>query len=962
MNLPVQLKVKPSFWGRLFGSSNRTLIANEAKELLLVDAQGQQEELLDEVIVRVSGVFYDTLRIKSKKQVISISWISKDLAKQAVSLSKNIHQIRHSEEVILAADQLLAILDQASYIREKTWLKCCAKALSFEKLINGNFDRKAIGEDHWAAIHFLRDLAAKEKAVIREKRKLYIAKQYKAFATFFDKVESNPLTENQRKSCIINEENNLILAGAGTGKTSVMIARAGYLLKSGLAQKTDILMLAYANKAAEEMSQRVSDKLNGIKIDVSTFHSLGQKIVSQVEGGKPSLSVFATDEKLRLQFIQKNFNELLNDKSYRDIVVQYFNNYLFEDIDPFAYETLGDHLDALKANEIRTLKGEQVKSYQECLIANFFFLNGVEYAYEAKYKYPTKTVDHRQYQPDFYLPQYDIYLEHYGVDRKGFPATYINPVEYQQSMQWKRQLHETKKTVCLETFHYQHKEGNLLESLKALLSSHEVRFKPLSQEEILTLHRENGTISMLEKLLNQMLKLYKSGNFSEYQLQEKAQEMDNPERFLSAIKLLTPLHKRYENYLQEKDDIDFDDMINKAIQYVRSGQYRSQWKHIMIDEFQDISSPRAQLIKELRQQVEDSTLFCVGDDWQAIYRFSGSDLNFTTEFKKTFGFTATTLLDKTFRFNNSICDVASSFVSRNPEQLQKRLSTHDTVNQPAVSILKAPNAADGDLKSLHKILSAISQRTKKKASVFILERFSFNLPSRSELQGLQREFTSLQLSPMTIHASKGKEADFVVLPTMGAGKYGFPSEKITHPLLDALLPRSQEFKQAEERRLFYVALTRARQRVYLITDMMSPSAFIEEFLKEKYPIALNEFLTPKNQRFFEALYCIVCETGKLVSRISNFGSFWGCSHFPMCKHTEKGCTTCESPMLRKEQYKVCADEQCKNWVLTCSSCNADMVKRTNRSNGSVFWGCSNYSRKDEFRCKHTTPYQELSLI
>ena len=149
---------------------------------------------------------------------------------------------------------------------------------------------------------------------------------------------------------------------------------------------------------------------------------------------------------------------------------------------------------------------------------------------------------------------------------------------------------------------------------------------------------------------------------------------------------------------------------------------------------------------------------------------------------------------------------------------------------------------DNKVERISKVLEKISSVTEGSASIMILERFTYNFPDKRVMQDLKSRYSKLDISPLTIHASKGKEADYVILPTMISGKNGLPSEKVTHPLKEALLPKNQDFEYADERRLFYVALTRAKHRVYLITDMRSPSPFITELIcGDEYEIALDEF-------------------------------------------------------------------------------------------------------------------------
>jgi len=193
----------------------------------------------------------------------------------------------------------------------------------------------------------------------------YVQQELSDFQRFFDQVESNPLTANQRKACVIDEQYNLVLAGAGTGKTSTMIGRAGYLIKAGIARPEKILMLAFARKAAEEMDERIQTKLGINNLTVKTFHSLGKQIITQVEGVVPAINKMAEDERLRTSFVDEQIQRLLLDELYKSRFVTYFLRFSYPYKSAFNFKSLGEYNNYLLENEIRTLQGELVKSYEK---------------------------------------------------------------------------------------------------------------------------------------------------------------------------------------------------------------------------------------------------------------------------------------------------------------------------------------------------------------------------------------------------------------------------------------------------------------------------------------------------------------------------------------------------------------------------------------------------------------------
>ncbi len=793
---------------------------------------------------------------------------------------------------------------------------------------------------------------------INQLRADYLEHQKAKYAEFFDTVESQPLTTRQREACIIDEDNNLVLAGAGTGKTSVMVGRAGYLIECNQAAPHEILLLAFGNIAAKELQGRISSRLPDAAVTASTFHKLGKEIIARVEGTQPSLSRLAEDDNALAAEVNQWFESHLLGKAYRQLTLKYFEHYLYPDANPFDFESEGDYFDYILANDIRTLKpdprtlkGELVKSLGECVLANHLFKSGIEYIYEAKYEHPTGSSLHRQYSPDFYLPDYGIYIEYYGIDRDGNTAPYIDREKYHADIQWKRALHAKHNTKLIELYHYQKQEGNLFKVLDQELAKAGVTVDPLPPEALLETLREFGAISTFANLLTDLLKRYRANCYEPESLENTIKEAANREQIEAALKLLLPIHDDYTALLDQEDDIDFDDMIGKAIDYVKKGKFNSPWRFILVDEFQDISDPRARLLKHLSDSKDECSIFCVGDDWQSIYRFAGSDLHYTTHFEECFGATKMTALDLTFRFNNSISDVASKFVQKNPTQLRKTLNTKKNVSAPAVSLLRADNREDqAEQSRLHRALGRISQIAKNGSSVYILGRYRFTLPDRDGLKTLKNEFPYLDLGAYTIHSSKGKEADYIVVLGLESGKHGFPSQKVTHPLLEAMLPPAEAFPFAEERRLFYVALTRAKHRVYLISDMAVASEFVVELLKQKYPIDQNEFEASLSQQLFQLIKCNKCYTGSLVARRGPYGKFYGCNKYPLCEHKERGCESCGTAMTHIGRFKVCINPDCRSWVPTCPRCGAEMTVRKGKYGD--FWGCKNYRYKGEC-CSHT---------
>jgi DNA helicase-4 len=581
-----------------------------------------------------------------------------------------------------------------------------------------------------------------------------------------------------------------------------------------------------------------------------------------------------------------------------------------------------------------TLNGERVKGFGELSIANFLFRNGIEYEYEAKYHAADlATKIHRQYKPDFFLPKYNIYIEHFGIDENGGTAPGIDASKYRDSMEWKRRVHQKNETRLIESYHHQLLKMVLLKKLRDNLLEQKVEFAPLSKEQLKEHLLKTGEIRRFTVLVKSFLNLYKSQNLELSDLIRASELIADLGRTKLFLKIFEKFYKRYSQHLNKNGNIDFHDMIKLAAQQVKNQEFVSPYKHIIVDEFQDISHCRATLIKELLDSKSDTRLFCVGDDWQSIYRFTGSDVSLMTRFSDHFGHAARIDLDKTFRFNDKLVSASTKFVTGNPQQLKKVISANREIVVPPIHVLAA-NPEEEATSPLFNALRQISERDPQ-ASVLILARYNFML--RDLPQNLSNSFPLLQISLKTSHASKGQEADYVIGVGLVSGKHGFPSEIVDDPILDVVMPEGEGFANAEERRLFYVTITRARHEVFLLTEASSPSKFIQELESKEYREFVDSELCEKDYPI-----CRVCGSS-LVERNSINGKFWGCMNYPYCDGLGVSCPSCEIGVLVNiNGHGACTDEDCSYTTLVCHGigCNGFFLPRNGKF--GPFYGCSNY--------------------
>ena len=676
--------------------------------------------------------------------------------------------------------------------------------------------------------------------IIKKRNKNFIEREKRVFSDIFSSIDGKPLTEKQIESVITEEANNLVVAGAGTGKTLSILGKIKYILSKGLARPDEILILSYERRVKKELISKINVNFDDL-LEVRTFHSFGRSIIGKVTGEMPSVSEISTDTRILQRTIEGFLHEEMGNFAYVNLLNMYFGYFLKPVENELDFSSDEEYEEYLRAQQIRCLKGDKVKSLAECEIANFLFLNQVPFNYEKEYQYLTETETHRQYTPDFYLPDYGIWIEHIGIDHNCNTAPGVDRWDYLDSWYWKRQIHKQNMTECLETYGYQHQEGNLIENLTGMLINRGVIFDKLSSEMIFQRLKNLGEISLFVGLLSKFLLLFKSSTLTLEDLRQKASQKRLKTRYHAFLDIFEPVYHNYTNLLKSSGKIDFDDMINDAVKYIERGSYVSQFKYILVDEFQDISQSRYRLIKALLNSNPDSKLFCVGDDWQSIYRFAGSDLSIMTSFDNFFEYNEKMFLEETFRFNDRIADVSSKFIMKNPSQYKKEINARDSEDDSVFIVWY-----DDINTALGTALSQIAYQDAH-AKVYVLGRYSEKYykdldltlfsPDGNQIKPFDKHY-GLNLKYSTIHGVKGSQRDYVILVGVRSGNFGLPCEIEDDPVLNLVLAEDDAFPYSEERRLFYVGLTRAIKQVYILADRGKISSFVDELSSECYDVSV----------------------------------------------------------------------------------------------------------------------------
>lgn len=908
----------------------------------------------------------------------------------------------------------------------------------------------------------------------------YINQELKDNSDLFDDLGGKSLDSQQREAIVVDEDAVKIIAGAGSGKTFTIQGKVKYLTEKRDVDPSEILAISFSNASVDDLKERIAEP-----IDIKTFHKVGKDILTQYnQYSRPDTSAL---KRIIKRYLTK---KALKNEDISKKLIEFFSFYINvpPSDDDIKYE--GDLLDwqegvdfstlkrRFKNKQRETLNNEIVRSYEELYIANFLFIYGIKYTYEKIYSYPNKNFERefnkfkeflfsfneeipdelknditkdllnltdifeeyeiKDYLPDFYLDDYNIYIEHFGLNRncENHLIGGKSSEEYVKEMEWKRKVHKKYGTTLIETFSYYQSENRLLTRLAEKLQAQGVEFNEIDYREVYRILLENKTIKEWEDfivLLKTFIELFKGNNYDETKFKEfydyvgGLKDSFSKDRTIAFLKIVEEIYNDYEAYLLKIKKIDFNDMINKASDCIVKNGLDLPYKYIIVDEYQDTSFTRYNLLRNICDSI-GAKIMVVGDDWQSIYSFSGCDVNIFTKFDNFFDVCETRYIEKTYRNSQQLIDASSNFVMKNPDQTRKELKSSKSLKYP-IKLVNFDNDFDEILKFELIIKNIINQSTFKNKKILILGRNNkdiFNLlknfnveneygKRKFEILGdedklrrnkfvkiVYRESPDVNIEYRTVHQSKGLECDNVILINLKNWKAGFPNKMVDDPVLNFVKRNGDSFSYAEERRLFYVALTRTKNNVYLLSPYFKSSVFVQE-LKTDANVELlnlehNRLETLKNiekngERYVipTKLKCPVCKTGVVLLE-----SFWNkgklnrvlkCSHnmappFNRC-NWEGGyygseledlddieyCPSCDGILIKRYRHSDghpflgctnfrktgCRGKGKKLEYIgkTCPKCGKPLVKRVNGEDNSLFVGCSGFPK-----CRHTEPFKK----
>jgi len=775
----------------------------------------------------------------------------------------------------------------------------------------------------------------------------HLAHQKAMCKEFFNTVEMNPLTDEQIHACVCMDDAVMVVAAAGSGKTSTMVAKTGYALHEGLANPDQILLLAFNRATADEVAERIAEQLKRVpqvkKVRSNTFHAFGIDVIAKATGKKPSLAPWVDPDNPGAD--AREVGDIIRTLSEQDKTFKrdwdLFRTVYARDVgkwgepgEPEAYVN--------GVRGFRTARGEVVKSKEERTIADWLFYNAVAYEYERPYEHETADHQHRQYFPDFYYPDAHLYHEHFALNDKGQAPKKFK--DYLAGVKWKRELHAKMGTALFETTSHGLLSGDAIPALEQALIKRGVQpvFDPSREATGLPpVHEQDLARSF--RVFQQHVK----NNGLTHQHLLDALRTQSKDGFGARLRMYLAIFERvaaeWERRLQAGNFIDFEDMLILAAAHVKSGAYRSPYTLILADEFQDSSRARIGLLKALATQTDPPAHLCVvGDDWQGINRFAGSDITVMTEFEKTFDFATRLTLNTTFRCPQELCDVSSEFIQGNPAQIKKKVrSTNSLTKTPLLAygfVDKASIAAyvEKQLAHMHDLIEngKLIPGKGTRVSVMLLGRYRDDKPS--SLESWQHAFGDhLTIDFRTVHASKGLEAEYVFVLNVLEGTRGFPSQIQDDPALQLAMPAPDPFPVAEERRLFYVAMTRARKQVRFYTTLGQPSRFLVEVVKKEH-IKIE----PIDSEPLEL--CPECGRGVLQLRSGPYGDFHGCSRFPACEFKRKVAQSANRASIQPTPRSQRLPDDAKPGD-QCPVCKRGVIQSKNGRHGP-FLGCSRFQK------------------
>lgn len=923
-------------------------------------------------------------KLFKKKNTVTPQWTP------TVAISpecRELFALKKQMDVLLAGDHYLArseysqmLIDAKAVIDYFSVLKNSSMLRKF--CVNNGVDIQLV-ESTLAALHNFSQR-------VDQRNEIYIQKAMADEKLYLDTIlhEVDPvimLDDDQRRVVLTDEDYCLVIAGAGAGKTTTVAAKVKYLVEKRAVDPKQILVVSFTNKAVQELR----DKLNrDLRIDcpIATFHSTGNAILRKQHPEKLNIV-----DSGKLYFVIQDYfrDSVLKNESLVNNLIMFFSSYFDapyegEDLNGFFHKIAKSNFSTMRSelNEFRrnvmdrrtqktvTIQSEVMRSHQEVEIANFLYLHNIDYEYEPVYKYDIAMAK-KPYTPDFIIRQGNkvAYIEHFGITQDGKNDRFSDDelATYKKAINDKVLLHQRHDTTLIYTFSKYSDGRTLLEHLQEELKKRGFDITARSSKEVmekLVATEENRYIRKLVNLICRFITNFKTNGFTADDFQRMYYSTQNVRTRLF-LDICNDCYLEYQRYLKENDAIDFEDMINESARVLRGIKEMKQkldFAYIIVDEYQDISRQRFDLVTAL-SEVTDAKIIAVGDDWQSIYAFSGSDITLFTKFEEKMGYAKLLKIVKTYRNSQEVIDIAGNFIQKNETQIKKELKSPKHIVDPVIIYTYdgKPKKKNGDNKSgvnyaiacavemaLEQIVAFNKQEGKTgKSTILLLGRFGFDgdmleksglfeyIDRGSKLKSVK--YPKLDITFMTAHASKGLGYDNVIVINGRNEAYGFPSKIEDDPVLSFVIKGDRSIDYAEERRLFYVAMTRTKNRVYFLAPEENPSEFLLEIKRDYKNVVLrgtwNE-KSPKNTTSPKS--CPMCGYPMQFRYKNAYGL-----RLHICTNEPEVCGFMTND-YRAGKLPIIKCDQCRDGYLIIKAAK----------DGSFFLGCTNY-KKDGSGCERS---------
>ena len=782
------------------------------------------------------------------------------------------------------------------------------------------------------------------------------------------------LDEDQRKVVLTDEDYCLVIAGAGAGKTTTVAAKVKYLVDRKGIDPSQILVVSFTNKAVNELKEKIQEDLK-VPCAIATFHATGNTIIQKN----------APDEKLnivdnsKLYYVIRDYfrKSVMKNERVVDKLILFFATYFdapyegedlngfFNNIAKANYSTMRSDLEDFKREVIDsrtkksvTIQNEILRSHQEVEIANFLYLNNIEYEYEPIYPYHIE-YSHKPYTPDFVIYQNGkkAYVEHFGITENGENDRYsqVELAQYKKAINDKILLHRQHGTNLIYTFSVYNDRRPLTEHLQEALEKNGFELNPRSNKEVMEILVAGEENRYIRKLLNLICRFISNFKVNGYNVEEFTRMYHSTQNVRSRLflEICQDCYLEYDRWLKENKAVDFEDMINESARLLREVKEMKQkldYKYIIVDEYQDISRQRFDLTRALAE-VTDAKIIAVGDDWQSIYAFSGSDITLFTKFAEKMGYAKMLKIVKTYRNSQEVIDIAGNFIQKNTEQIQKRLLSPKNITDPAIiytydSTKKGANAdrrsganyavAHAVETALTQLLAYKKQEGKEPGSILLLGRYAFDGDQLEKsglfefVRGVSKiksvKYPKLDITFMTAHSSKGLGYDDVIIVNGKNETYGFPSKIEDDPVLSFVIKGDRSIDYAEERRLFYVAMTRTKNRVFFVAPEQNPSEFLLELKRDYKNVVLHGNWNEDKPQNIAKKACPICGYPMQLKYKQAYGL-----RLYICTNEPEICG------FMTNDYR--GGKMC---IQKCDRCmDGYLIVKTGRENG-LFLGCTNY--------------------